>query len=366
VPTEKSFNNTIPPTKPNLNLIQVLRGIASLLVVFFHTTVNDAALLNKDFCFGFFAFGKAGVDIFFVLSGFIITYTSLQALKTSGKPIPFLRRRFIRIFPAYWIVITIFLVIQSLFSSFYNSGTYNYSTANILATYFLLPGHLMVNGVSWTLSYELFFYILFSAAFILPSPKTVFILGLVYAIIIIVLAIINYPVNAQNNWTLFFIFPMNTEFFMGVIAALIIPKIPSGISMGLIISGSLLFLAGALMYNNRLYLVQNEFNRVITFGLPSFLIITGVVKFELGYNIKVHNFLLALGEASYSLYLIHLPLVVAAIKLIGKMRIADNIIIHCLLLLVIFIICCISVFFFRHIEKPVISKLNAYGKTVFS
>jgi exopolysaccharide production protein ExoZ len=361
-----SSSNTIPSSKPNLNLIQVLRGIASLLVVFFHTTVNDTALLDKDFCFGFFSFGKAGVDIFFVLSGFIITYTSLQALKTSGKPIPFLRRRFIRIFPAYWIVITIFLVIQSLFSSFYNSGTYNYSITNILTTYFLLPGHLMVNGVSWTLSYELFFYMLFSVAFIIPSKKLVFILGLVYAIVIIVLAIINYPVNPQNTWTMFFIFPMNTEFLMGVIAALIIPKIPSGISTALIISGSLLFLAGALLYNNHYYVVQNEFNRVITFGIPSFLIITGVVKFELGYKIKVHNFLLALGEASYSLYLIHLPLVVAAIKLIGKMGIANNIIIHCLLLMVIFIICCISVFFFRHIEKPIIDKLNAFGKTIFT
>ena len=355
----------MPSPKPNLNLIQVLRGIASLLVVFFHTTVNDAALLGKDFCFGFFSFGKAGVDIFFVLSGFIITYTSLKALKTSGKPIPFLRRRFIRIFPAYWIVITIFLVIQSLFSSFYNSGTYNYSIANILSTYFLLPGHLMVNGVSWTLSYELFFYILFSIAFIIPSKKLVFILGLIYAIVIIVLSIINYPVDAQSTWTMFFIFPMNTEFLMGVIAALIIPKIPQGIIMGLIISGSLLFLTGALLYNNHYYVVPNEFNRVITFGIPSFLIITGVVKFELGYKIKVHNFLLALGEASYSLYLVHLPLVVAAIKLIGKMGIADNIIIHCLLLLVIFIISCISVFFFRHIEKPIINKLNSFGNLFF-
>ncbi|MGG9960064.1 acyltransferase family protein [Ferruginibacter sp. SUN106] len=361
-----NVNNTIQSSKPNLNLIQVLRGIASLLVVFFHATVNEMALLGKDFCLGFFSFGKAGVDIFFVLSGFIITYTSFQALKASGKPIPFLRRRFIRIFPAYWIVITIFLVIQSLFSSFYNSGTYNYSVSNIVATYFLLPGHLMVNGVSWTLSYELFFYILFSVAFIIPSKKLVFILGLVYACIIIILAIINYPVNVQNTWTLFFIFPMNTEFLMGVIAALIIPKIPSGISMGLIISGSLLFLAGAVLYNNHYYVVENEFNRVITFGVPSFLIITGVVKFELGYKVKVHNFLLALGEASYSLYLIHLPLVVAAIKLIGKMGITNNIIIHCLLLLVILIICCISVFFFRHIEKPIINKLNAFGKTIFT
>ena len=60
----------------NLHLIQALRGIASLFVVLLHTTVNASDILHTDFLFKAFKFGGAGVDIFFVISGFIISFTT--------------------------------------------------------------------------------------------------------------------------------------------------------------------------------------------------------------------------------------------------------------------------------------------------
>ena len=146
--------------KSNLNLIQALRGVASLLVVLYHASGNMTDKFNKEFCGKIFYFGSAGVDIFFVLSGFIITYSSFNLLNDRGNTGRFLYKRAVRIFPVYWMIITLFLFAQVIFPAYYRTH-YNFEIGNIISTYFLFPGHAMVNGVSWSMSYELFFYLLF-------------------------------------------------------------------------------------------------------------------------------------------------------------------------------------------------------------
>ena len=340
-----------------LNLIQVLRGIASLLVVLFHVTITFATINKQAFGFNFFLFGGAGVDIFFVLSGFIITYTSFKTLNRPDKVLPFISRRFVRIFPAYWIIIGLFLLTQIIFPTFYKTH-YDFSVENLLSTVFLLPGHVMVNGVSWTLSFELFFYLLFSIAFIIPKRKWAFCLFAFYAMILIALPVLQYNFDNSNEWVKLITSPMNIEFFMGVIAAAIIRKIPRNLSLPLVITGSIIFLTSGVCADLNYYLLHNIFNRVLLFGIPAFLIVIGLVRFELNNQLKVHNILLSLGEASYSLYLIHLPLISAAIKLIGRLNIQNNIILHLLLFIVIILVCCTSVLFYKCIEKPLIDKLN--------
>ena len=345
----------------NLDLIQVLRGIASLLVVLLHTTMNAKEIFNKDFLGGFFTFGGAGVDIFFVLSGFIITYTAAKGLTQPGKLLPFLRRRFVRIFPTYWIIITIFILLQLALPSFYRTH-YNFTLSNICSTLFLLPGHPMVNGVSWTLSYELFFYVLFSLAFLLPGKRLAFALSMLYGSVIIALSLWGYNFEHGNRWIDLLTSPMNVEFFMGVIIAVLVRRIPPGLSLPLIITGSLLFLAGGIAVDLNYGLLPNAFNRVVIFGIPSFLIISGLVRFELGRKIKLHNILLSLGEASYSLYLLHLPVVAGCMRIMTKFNIQNNVILHGMLLIMIALICYASILFFKWIERPIINKLNELGK----
>ncbi|MBK6634349.1 MAG: acyltransferase [Chitinophagaceae bacterium] len=152
-----------------LYLVQLLGGIASLLVLLKHTTVLVKVKWGASFWRGSFCFWRLRVDIFFVLSGFIITYTSMKALNNPSNFVGFLRRRFIRIFIVYWIITSIFLLLQQLLPSFFNN-LYEYSIFNVLSTYLLLPEHTMVNGVSWSLSNEVFFYFLFLA---LSSGKAI-------------------------------------------------------------------------------------------------------------------------------------------------------------------------------------------------
>lgn len=348
----------MPNTNKNLQLIQVLRGIASLLVVLLHCTVNSSETLHQNFLVNFFSFGGSGVDIFFVLSGFIITYTNFRFIGKADHFSFFIKRRIIRIYPTYWIIISIFLLLQVFLPSFYKTH-FSFAIKNIFSTYLLLPGHVMVNGVSWTLSYELFFYFLFSLSFFIPQKKWSLCLAMLYAAVIIALPITDYNFENGNSWLTLVTYPMNVEFFMGVLAAVIIPKISSKIAMPLIITGSGIFLMNAIFSNLDYVLVNNSFNRVIFFGIPSFLIITGLVKYELGNKIKVHTVFLLLGEASYSIYLIHLPIVAASFKILSKCNVSNNILIHFLILLIVFIICYASILFYKFIEKPIIARLHS-------
>src|SRR5262249_9117978 len=90
--------------RPQLDGIQAARGIAALLVVAFHLTGLSQRLWNQTFAGGFFAFGWAAVDLFFVLSGFIIYYVHGRDIVRPERLRPYAWRRFARIYPIYAIV----------------------------------------------------------------------------------------------------------------------------------------------------------------------------------------------------------------------------------------------------------------------
>lgn len=345
----------------NLQLIQALRGIASLLVVLFHTTANASEILKITFLSGFFNFGSAGVDVFFVLSGFIITYTSLGSINKSKKFSTFIYRRFIRIFPTYWFIISLFLLAQILLPSFYRTH-FSFDIKNIFFTYLLLPGHAMVNGVSWTLSYELFFYLIFCFAFIIRSKKIAFAVAILYGFILILLPLLGYNYENENPWINLITFPMNVEFIMGVIAALIIVKLPQRFCLPFIVGGSLIFIIDGVFSNADYHIFSNSFNRVVLFGIPAFFVITGLVKYELNKKIIVPKMLLNLGEASYSLYLIHLPVIVAAFKILARLNIKNTLVTHLCITIIIVIICYACILFYQTVEKPILNKLNSLRK----
>ena len=339
-----------------LNLLQLIRGLATVLVVIRHATGNSIELLQKDFLFNIFAFGSSAVDIFFVLSGFIITYTSLKGGADPKELTPFLKRRFIRIYPTYWIITSLFLGIQILLPMFYNT-TYPYSAANLLSTYLLFPGHIMVNGVSWTLSYEVFFYLLFSLVFLFSNKKMIFGIFLIYALSVITSSMFM-DISEDNIWLNLVFFPMNVEFFMGVLAALVVNRIPKWSSIPLIVLGVIYFTVSALVTDLNTLLDLHVRDRIIQFGVPSFLVILGVVKYELTHEVRVAKVFLLLGESSYSLYLLHLPVIAACTKLIVKFNITNGLMIQLLLISVIIAICWGATIFYKLIERPVMLKLN--------
>lgn len=312
--------------------------------------------MNFSFLGDFFSFGGAGVDIFFVLSGFIITYINRRSLSSRSNFPKFLRRRFVRIFPIYWVIITLFLLLQFILPSFYHTH-YPLGFSNLMGTYLLLPDHIMVNGVSWTLSYELFFYFIFSLAFLIRHRLALWILSISYVLVLIVVPFTGYDFATGNKWMSLVLFPMNLEFFMGIIAALIIPKINRHLGIAFLITGTVGFLTSALISNNG-YSLNSLLNRVILFGIPSFFIIAGIVRYELDRKIKVHNQLVLLGEASYSLYLLHLPIVAAGMIILSKLNLQSGLTKHIAVIALILVICIGSILFFKWVERPLINRLN--------
>lgn len=124
--------------------LQIIRFIASLLVLLFHLNLVSS--------------GYKGVDIFFVISGFVMYYTPFSA--TPPKASKFITNRLTKIFFLYWVALVLLYIIAPY--------TIDYS---FLKTLLLIPGHQSVLGVSWSLSYELYFYFFTGiAVYLIPAP----------------------------------------------------------------------------------------------------------------------------------------------------------------------------------------------------
>jgi exopolysaccharide production protein ExoZ len=134
-----------------LSWIQVLRGLAALMVVLFHARPNfDTSLLLKPYSH-FFDFYFSGVDVFFVLSGFVVYRSSIRAPSVSK----FLWDRFSKIYLGYWPVFFIFAGLPLIFG-----GLGNVPLSKVVESFFLLNPNIWQNLIptAWSLTFELFFY----------------------------------------------------------------------------------------------------------------------------------------------------------------------------------------------------------------
>ena len=323
-----------------------------------HITVTFSQTYQVSFLGNIFKFGGSGVDIFFVLSGFIITYSNRQYITKSSTVGKFLKKRIIRIFPIYWIIVSFFLLLQLLLPSFYRTH-FQLNPANIVSTYLLFPNHEMINGVSWSLTNELFFYALFTLAILIPQKKYSLLLLLLYFIVLFLLTFTSITATNRNGFVGLLIFPMNIEFILGITVALLVDRFPNIWTCTFLITGIGLFILFAIFSSNGLTFSNNGYNRVLMYGFPAFLIILALVKYELTATIKVNKLFLQLGDASYSIYLFHLPIVAAFFKIMVKLSVTNYLLLVFLSCVLLFIICFIGMVIYRKIEHPIIKWLNS-------
>ena len=336
-----------------------MRALASVLVVLYHITSNNADKNQFSFLGGIFEFGGAGVDIFFVISGFIITYTNKLSIQNKKNASVFLERRFLRIYPIYWVIISGFLLVAYSMPQYYNMA-FDYSISNVSGTYLLLPGHQMVNGVSWTLSFELYFYLIFILVFFIRNKSFLWGLAGIYLLTIFTLPLFTDPATLSAPIHLAF-HPMIIEFFLGIVIALPVKKTPRNTAKYSMLTGIVLFITGAYLYNMQVIVFPPsyaEFTRVLLFGLPSFFMMLGIVMLDLKNNPSVNKYVVLLGEASYTLYLIHLPIVAAVVKLTIMAGIKNSLMLHAIFIALTIIVCMVSIITYLYIEKPMISMLK--------
>ncbi len=346
--------------KKIINSIQFLRGFAALAVVIHHTGGYVKRYFEPNLLFqDKFSIGFAGVDLFFVISGFIIYFTSKNYLNNPSKLKEYLQKRFVRVYPIYWIITTIlflssWLIVQLLHKNIFSIGYPNTFLA-YFQTYTLFPLHFAINPVTWTLSYEIFFYFCF--ALLIVSKRFWIIPALILTISFYNIFInISEIVEVKLNYFNFIFSGYNFEFMLGFLICQFYEKI----KLSNIISVILLIIAVTIIvlfgYNIGDY---DSYKRVLTFGFPSGFILLALLNLEKNQAISFPNFIIILGDASYALYLIHFPMMLFMNKMpqiLGFSLNGNQEILYSYFIMTTIIFT--SIFVHKWIEIPVAKRFN--------
>ncbi len=328
--------------------IQHLRALAALLVVFVHAQeqypIGDRIIPS--------AFGLGGVDLFFLISGFVMTFTAAQRPLTR---LDFLRRRLVRIVPLYWTMTLVTAVLifvapvltrdsrfawSDLFTSLSFIPHYNAGKAGSISP---------IIKLGWTLNYEMFFYLVFAAFLPLkPWLRTAAAL-LVFAVLIAL------KTTTQSRFVLlaFWGQPITLEFIAGCAVAVLYtrgpwPKTPAALWWAMLALGVVAFVGlGGFQ--------DEQISRVFTRGLPALAILVPVLALERQGAARFRRGVVHyLGDASYSIYLAHLYAVVGFRVLCDLLHLP----ITTSLAAVIFIIACVAVgvgggcLVYQFLERP--------------
>lgn len=281
-----------------------------MLIVCFHLGI----LFHRV---GLPTFGLFGIDLFFVLSGFVMIESTRNGRRS---PRSFLARRVIRVVPAYWLA-------TGLVLSYRGISGHSTSISAILKALFFIPtgsperGFVPVLQVGWTLNYEMAFYVLFAGAlgfagwlttrltvadgkassrtWILAVAAPV-VFGLVTAVVFGRMA-----TPPSNSLAAFFTDPLVLDFALGVLAAVAIGR--TDVEM----ARRWAWPASAVAASSFLAVLcepdyQEHLLRLALIGVPCALVVAALAVMERsGLRIR-RPWLLGLGDASYSIYLIHL------------------------------------------------------------
>ena len=295
-------------TRKQLVSIQVLRALAALMVVSFHLMTEERKVRGTGgWLSGHFAIGNAGVDLFFVISGFIMVSVCREHFG-SWRAIPrFLYRRVLRIYPLYWLVTLAIFGLLAL-----RSMSTSRTELEIAQALLLLPGYrLPILPVAWTLIHEMWFYLVFALLMTRPYRELPWWLGLWGAAVV-----------AAQLWlsagTLFppvprlISHPLSLEFIAGAYLGIYFSRTPwpdtrmkNSLRLLCSMSGPLLFAALWLLFRSQYPgILPGGWPRVAVFGVPALVTVTAFVLLERG-GVRMPPLLARIGDESYALYLSH-------------------------------------------------------------
>ena len=286
------------PATGVLSGVQYLRAGAALAVVAYHAL---------QWCDGGFDVGRAGVDVFFVISGVIMWRVTASRRVSPGR---FLWRRFTRVAPLYWLATLLVAAIAQVWPGFLPEV--RPGLGHLLLSLAFVP-HLDPRGLpfptlppGWTLDYEMIFYLLFALALVVSVAHRAR----------LVAAFLGGVVIAG------FLFP-DSAYYMGANPMLL--QFAAGVGLGVMAGrgrlpsrawGCGLLVAAVMVW----ILVQvgglfTELWRPLVWGIPATLAVAGALAVEAGGGGalvrwprgRAHQTLMALGDSSYSIYLFHLP-----------------------------------------------------------
>jgi len=339
-----------------LVFLEWARGIAALLVVLHHETLDAPTFYAYVPFNNFFYFGKAGVDFFFVLSGFIIYYVHSNDNFNMGELKRYFLKRFIRIYPIFWLISFGLLVSYIVFSDISDRNNL-FDILYLIKSFLLFPmDRPPLLSVSWTLAHEMFFYMVF-VVFILNKRFGFFIFTL-WGILVLYINLdgvkLEFPIS-------FYLSIYNIEFIFGVFIAYICKKKDTLYHQNLYLYfGVLVFILNGLNQDYNFIYVSNIVVTII-YGVAASVIIYSLSKFSSSkYNNKFNQFMTKLGGASYVIYLVHLPLLSILHRIILKWElfiyIHPNLLFIILAIIVMFVGIGIHLFLEKYIVRYLTNK----------
>jgi exopolysaccharide production protein ExoZ len=295
--------------RETLRGLQALRGVACLLVVLYHLGQYEARLgLGTNFLAPYQWFGYAGVDLFFVLSGFVIAHAHRGRL---GRPrlLPgYVARRVWRIYPVYWCAWLLGLAVTTqVYGHDVSVLDWRASWAGWLTLLPIdgTPPNLFVPQ-AWTLTYELAFYAAFAAFFVAPRlAGGLFVLWGCLVVARLATGFRPTPLAADvalGGYVLEFLAGLTLAF-----GRVRVPAVAAAAGLGWLVAGSLLFNTPG----NSNALMDDPAWRVLVFGPAAAVLVGHVVARERANRFRPPAWLLRVGDASYSIYLTHMPVVYA-------------------------------------------------------
>ncbi|HEY0482136.1 MAG TPA: acyltransferase [Kofleriaceae bacterium] len=291
--------------------LHLLRVIAALGVVYFHTTSVAGLKLDWDV-------GSRGVDVFFVISGFIIAYIG------TSKPEQFFLRRVIRVVPFYWAATLFVFAMVSVAPAMFHTTTS--SVRQLIASLLFFPreaasGEMVPTLVlGWSLNYEMFFYLWFAISLRLSQRWS----PVICAGWLIALMLAIHAIGSPHPIAAFYARPIILEFCYGIAAFYVfrwcsarkdaLARVP-----GLVWLLAIVFVASlvAIVVLEEYY--RDTVPRHLIAGIPSFFLVTSALVLERVFGIATKNKLIyLLGEASYIIYLVHPYIIFSVLRVFAR------------------------------------------------
>ncbi len=286
--------------------IQYLRAVAALMVAYFHVTIQIPAYTAtfENQLFGGPRLAN-GVDLFFVISGFIMYVTSRRA-----TPVDFLIRRVIRIVPLYWLMTLLLVFLHALQPAVFRSVIV--SADFVLKSLFFVPysptgvGGTMepVLVAGWTLNFEMFFYGIFALALFAPLRWRIPAMGLLF--VALITAAFGFGALKSIPSLDFLANPRLLEFWGGMALAQMyqnqILRMPRQVAWCLLAACFALMLYGVPFISTGLGELPRFFAESI---LPATGAVAAVVSLDVSNAVPRWPGMAYLGDASYSIYLTH-------------------------------------------------------------
>jgi exopolysaccharide production protein ExoZ len=279
--------------------VQYLRAAAALSVLLFHVLAYYSSSR------GYYPFVFAsGVDLFFVISGFIMVATTRKGF----DPAAFAWARFWRVVPYWWLMLFAYIALRYVLTDqLPQAGTVVKSA--LLIPHFSESSHepVPILGPGWSLTNELVFYFIFGLTLACCVGRPLRHLGLMFAafaalVALRVFAAPDSAVGIRLTSPLFF------EFLLGAAVAYYLAPITRHLKrcrLALVLGG-----LAILAVMNPLYF-REGLPRVVVFGLPYMLVLAGLLLYEAEARRYELALLRKIGDASYSLYLTHMLVIVA-------------------------------------------------------